>query len=75
MRHKDIAYEFFTHEGPLAILPSPNYNKKHQLLFILQKKKTNKSKIQKLIFEKISESHGKLILIALYINILLLLIL
>ena len=58
--HKNIAYEFFTHEGPLAVLPSPNHNKKTSTFIYSSKEKTNKSKIQKLIYDKISESHGKL---------------
>ena len=61
VNHKNIAYEFFTHEGPLAVLPSPNYNKKSSTFIYSSKEKINKSNIQKLINEKISESHGKLI--------------
>ena len=60
LSHKNIAYEFFTHEGPLAVLPSPNYNKKTSTFIYSSKEKTNKSKIEKLINEKIAESHGKL---------------
>ena len=36
--HNNTAYEFFTKNGPLAILPSPSFKKKNQHLFILQKK-------------------------------------
>ena len=61
VNHKNIAYEFFTNEGPLAVLPSPNYNKKSSTFIYSSKEKINKSNIQKLINEKISESHGKLI--------------
>ena len=60
INHQNIAYEFFTHEGPLAILPSPSYNKKTSTFIFSTKEKTNKSKIEKLINEKIAESHGKL---------------
>ena len=58
--HKNIAYEFFTNEGPLAVLPSPSYNKKISTFIYSTKEKTNKSKIQKLINEKITKTHGKL---------------
>ncbi len=59
--HKNIAYEFFTHEGPLAILPVPAPNKKKSTFIYSSKEKINISKLQNLINEKILKSHGKLI--------------
>ena len=58
--HNNIAYEFFTHEGPLAILPCPAINKKKSTFIYSSNININKSKLQKLIYEKTSTSHGKL---------------
>ena len=59
--HKNIAYEFFTHEGPLAILPVPNNLRKSSTFIYSSKTKLNKSKLKKIINMKILKSHGKLI--------------
>ena len=59
--HNNTAYEFFTHEGPLAILPAPSLDKKKSTFIYSSKQETNKTQIQKLINKKISKSHGKLI--------------
>tara|TARA_B100000963_G_scaffold335039_1_gene328821 strand:- start:404 stop:1525 length:1122 start_codon:yes stop_codon:yes gene_type:complete len=58
--HDNTAYEFFTDEGPLAILPSPSMNKKKSTFIYSTKGKVNKIYIQKLINKKIGKSHGKL---------------
>ena len=59
--HNNTAYEFFTNEGPLAILPAPSINKKKSTFIYSSKEKINKTKLHKLINKKIKISHGKLI--------------
>ena len=59
--HCNIAYEFFTNDGPLAILPAPADNNKKSTYIYSSKKKINKFQIQKIINQKILKSHGKLI--------------
>ncbi len=59
--HNDTAYEFFTNDGPLAILPAPSLNKKKSTFIYSSKKEINKKEIQKLINKKISKLHGKLV--------------
>ena len=59
--HNNTAYEFFTNDGPLAVLPAPSKNKKKSTFIYSSKEKINKFKLQKLINEKILKSHGKLI--------------
>lgn len=59
--HNNTAYEFFTPNGPLAILPSPSSNKKKSTFIYSSKEKINKSQLQKFINKKIAKSHGKLI--------------
>ena len=58
--HNNIAYEFFTQKGPLAILPAPFVNQKKSTFIYSSKKDTDKYQIQKLINKKITNSHGKL---------------
>ena len=59
--HDNIAYEFFTKDGPLAVLPAPAFNKKKSTFIYSSKEKTNKIKLQNLINTKILRSHGTLI--------------
>ena len=59
--HKNTAYEFFTNEGPLAILPAPAANKKKSTFIYSSKEKINKTQLQKLIYKKIGASHGSLV--------------
>ncbi len=59
--HDNTAYEFFTEEGPLAILPAPALNNKRSTFIYSSNKTVDKKKLQKIIDEKISKSHGKLI--------------
>ena len=59
--HNNIAYEFFTHKGPLAVLPAPSGNKKKSTFIYSSKEDIDKYQIQKLINKKIINSHGKLI--------------
>ena len=57
--HKNIAYEFFTNNGPLAILPSLAVNKHKSTFIYTSKEKINKFQLQNLLI-KISKTHGKL---------------
>ena len=59
--HNNTAYEFFTHKGPLAILPAPSGNKKKSTFIYSSKEEIDKHQIQKLINKKINDYHGKLI--------------
>ena len=59
--HKNTAYEFFTNEGPLAVLPAPSVNKKKSTFIFSSKEKINKIQLHKFINKKIVKSHGKLI--------------
>tara|TARA_B100000989_G_C19528102_1_gene468040 strand:+ start:33 stop:1154 length:1122 start_codon:yes stop_codon:yes gene_type:complete len=59
--HDNTAYEFFTNDGPLAVLPSPSLSKKKSTFIFSSKEETNKTQLQKLIRKKIVNSHGKLI--------------
>ncbi len=59
--HNNTAYEFFSNDGPLAILPSPAFNKKKSTFIYSTKEKINKTQLHKLINKKIIKSHGKLI--------------
>ncbi len=58
--HKSTAYEFFTENGPLAILPVPTVNKKKSTFIYTSKEKINNFQLQKIITKKISKTHGKL---------------
>ena len=59
--HDNTAYEFFTNDGPLAILPTPALNKKKSTFIYSSQKKISKLQLKNLINKKISKSHGKLI--------------
>ena len=59
--HNNTAYEFFTPDGPLAVLPSPSSNMKKSTFIYSSKEKIDKFQLQKLINNKITKSHGKLI--------------
>ncbi len=59
--HNNTAYEFFTDEGPLAILPVPADNRKRSTFIYSSKDLIDKSQLKKLIYKKIEKSHGKLI--------------
>ncbi len=58
--HNNIAYEFFTNEGPLAVLPAPSIHKKTSTFIYSSKEDINKTKLQKLVKHKFLKSHGKL---------------
>ena len=59
--HDNIAYEFFTNQGPLAVLPAPADHKKKSTFIYSSKETINITQLQRLIFNKVVKSHGKLI--------------
>ena len=59
--HNNMAYEFFTNQGPLAVLPAPADHKKKSTFIYSSKEKINIIQIKRLIFNKVVKSHGKLI--------------
>tara|TARA_X000000950_G_scaffold215486_1_gene259377 strand:+ start:2205 stop:3326 length:1122 start_codon:yes stop_codon:yes gene_type:complete len=59
--HNNMAYEFFTNEGPLAVLPAPAINKKKSTFIYSSKENVNIDFLQALIKKKVTNSHGKLI--------------
>ena len=56
--HNQTAYETFTPDGPLAILPSPNQFKKRSTFIYSTPKKISDTDIQKLIKNFFSKTHG-----------------
>ena len=59
--HNNTAYEIFTHNGPLAILPSPSIKKNRSTFIYSSRKKIDTNQLQKIIYNKFEKSHGKLI--------------
>ena len=58
--HKNIAYEIFNKEGPLAILPCPSSNNKKSTFIYSSNFDTSTKKIQSLIYKYFSSSHGQI---------------
>ena len=56
--HNQTAYEIFTPEGPLAILPAPNQFKKRSTFIYSTQNKISNLDIQKLIKKFFSKTHG-----------------
>jgi len=59
--HSQTAYEIFTPNGPLAILPAPNKSKKVSTFIYSSNQKTSYENIKTLIKKKFNASHGKLV--------------
>ena len=59
--HNNIAYEVFKKEGPLAILPSPSFNRKRSTFIYSTNKKTSQAKIKSIIKKDFKFSHGRMI--------------
>ena len=59
--HKNIAYEIFNKEGPLAILPSPSKNNQKSTFIYSTKEKIACTTIKSLIKRRFSHSHGQII--------------
>ena len=56
--HNQTAYEIFTPDGPLAILPAPNQFKKRSTFIYSTQNKISNLDIQKLIKNFFSKTHG-----------------
>ncbi len=59
--HKNVAYEIFKEEGPLAVLPFPHPNRKKSTFIYSTNKKTSYSDIHSLIKKNFQSTHGNLI--------------
>jgi 2-octaprenyl-6-methoxyphenol hydroxylase len=59
--HSQTAYEIFTSNGPLAILPAPSKSKKVSTFIYSSNQKTSYENIKTLIKKKFNSSHGKLV--------------
>ena len=60
-KHNNTAYEIFTQDGPLAVLPSPATNKNRSTFIYSSKKKINNVQLQNIIYKKFEKSHGKIV--------------
>ena len=60
-QHYQTAYEIFTPNGPLAILPAPNKSKKLSTFIYSSNKKNSYQNIKTLIKKYFHSSHGELI--------------
>ncbi len=58
--HNQTAYEIFTPEGPLAVLPSPSKQKKNSTFIFSTKNKMNFGNLSTLIKKNFNISHGKI---------------
>ena len=58
--HRNIAYEIFTKNGPLAVLPSPNKNNLTSTFIYSSKKEIKNQEIRSLIRKNFLVSHGKI---------------
>ena len=56
--HHQVAYEIFTKDGPIAVLPAPNKSKKRSTFIYSSKKNSSHLQIQNLIRRNFSSSHG-----------------
>ena len=58
--HQNIAYEIFTKEGPLAVLPAPKHDKKKSTFIFSTKNKISKQKLKSLLSSNFNSSHGSI---------------
>jgi len=58
--HKQVAYEIFTPNGPLAVLPSPSKQKKSSTFIFSTKNKMSFSNLSKIIKSNFYLSHGNI---------------
>ena len=63
-QHNNVAYEHFTNQGPLAVLPAPKKEKKLSTFIFSTKEKMNIKKIEILIKKNFQQSHGEINLIS-----------
>ena len=61
INHNNTAYEFFTKDGPVAVLPSPAKNKKKSTFIYSSRNKIDNFQLKKLIYHKFNKHLGKLI--------------
>ena len=59
--HLQKAYEIFTKDGPLAVLPAPQKTKKFSTFIYSTSKKISETNIKKLIQIHFQSSHGKIV--------------
>jgi len=59
--HLQKAYEIFTKDGPLAVLPAPQKSKKFSTFIYSTSKKISETNIKKLIQIHFQSSHGKIV--------------
>ena len=60
LKHKQTAFEIFTPEGPLAVLPSPDRYKKKSTFILSSNKNFSKKKINSLIEKYFNTTHGSI---------------
>jgi len=60
LNHNQIAYEIFTPDGPLAVLPSPTKKKGTSTFIYSTKNQLSQKKISQLINKYFSSSHGNI---------------
>jgi len=58
--HNNIAYEYFTKIGPLAVLPAPNNNKNLSTFIFSSQKKINEFSLRKILTKNFQSTHGQL---------------
>ena len=58
--HQNIAYEIFTKEGPLAVLPAPKYDKKQSTFIFSTKNNISMQKLKSLLSLNFHNSHGSI---------------
>ena len=56
--HNQVAYEIFTPQGPLAVLPTPNSNKNYSTFIYSTKEQINIQSLSGLIKKNFQPSHG-----------------
>ena len=59
-RHNNIAYEYFTEIGPLAVLPAPSKNKNLSTFILSSQKRFNELSLRKILTKNFQSSHGKM---------------
>lgn len=58
--HNNIAYEYFTKIGPLAVLPAPNKNKNLSTFILSSPKKINEIELRKILTKNFKLTHGNM---------------
>ena len=62
--HNNFAYEIFTKNGPLAVLPAPKINKKQSTFIYSTKEDLSKIELDNLLKKYFSDSHGSIKLLS-----------